>query len=211
MSRFGIIVEVDRCVGCQACAIACKEENQVPPGVFFLKILRSENIEDNVVNYYRASCQHCDNPACMKICPAKAISKGPHGEILVDQKKCIGCHMCEKACPYGAPQFADPKKTSYFGEKTPLEVIPVRPENARTPGKAEHCTLCTHRTSKGLPPACVAACATGALTFVDYDNPSPEAKALLARARPMNEAAGTHPKVVYVSSHTDFAKTQKRF
>lgn len=51
MSRFGIIVEVDRCVGCQACAIACKEENQVPPGVFFLKILRSENIEDNVVNY----------------------------------------------------------------------------------------------------------------------------------------------------------------
>ena len=75
MSRFGIIVEVDRCVGCQACAVACKEENQVPPGVFFLKILRSENIEDNVVNYYRASCQHCDNPACMKICPAKAISK----------------------------------------------------------------------------------------------------------------------------------------
>ena len=119
--------------------------------------------------------------------------------------------MCEKACPYGAPQFADPKKTSYFGEKTPLEVIPVRPENTRTPGKAEHCTLCTHRTSKGLPPACVAACATGALTFVDYDNPSPEAKALLAKARPMNEAAGTHPKVVYVSSHTDFAKTQKRF
>ena len=154
---------------------------------------------------------HCEDPACMKVCPAKAIHKGPAGEVLVDHAKCIGCRMCEKACPYGAPQFADPKKTSYFGEKTPLEVIPVRPENARTPGKAEHCTLCTHRTSKGLPPACVAACATGALTFVDYDNPSPEAKALLARARPMNEAAGTHPKVVYVSSHTDFAKTQKRF
>ena len=209
--KYGIIVNTNECVGCHACFTACKEENQVLPGVKWNRIDRIEHEKARVIEYFRLSCMHCEDPACMKICPAKAIHKGPAGEVLVDHAKCIGCRMCEKACPYGAPQFADPKKTSYFGEKTPLEVIPVRPENARTPGKAEHCTLCTHRTSQGLLPACVAACSTGALTFVDYDNPSPEAKALLAQGHPMNEAAGTHPKVVYVSSHTDFAKTQKRF
>ena len=192
--KYGIIVNTNECVGCHACFTACKEENQVLPGVKWNRIDRIEHEKARVIEYFRLSCMHCEDPACMKVCPAKAIHKGPAGEVLVDHAKCIGCRMCEKACPYGAPQFADPKKTSYFGEKTPLEVIPVRPENARTPGKAEHCTLCTHRTSKGLPPACVAACATGALTFVDYDNPSPEAKALLAQARPMNEAAGTHPR-----------------
>ena len=121
--------------------------------------------------------------------------------------------MCLAACPYGVPMFNTEGHSDkdYFGGKAPLAPAPEREWVMRSPGKAEHCTLCTHRTSKGLPPACVAACATGALTFVDYDNPSPEAKALLAQGHPMNEAAGTHPKVVYVSSHTDFAKTQKRF
>ena len=157
--KYGIIVNTNECVGCHACFTACKEENQVLPGVKWNRIDRIEHEKARVIEYFRLSCMHCEDPACMKVCPAKAIHKGPAGEVLVDHAKCIGCRMCEKACPYGAPQFADPKKTSYFGEKTPLEVIPVRPENARTPGKAEHCTLCTHRTSKGLPPACVAACA----------------------------------------------------
>ena len=213
MSKFGIIVNVGKCVGCHACAIACKDENRVAPGIFYERVHRSESIEKNVISYFRVSCMHCEDPACMKVCPAKAISHGPAGEVLVDHKKCIGCRMCAAACPYGAPMFnADGLgEKDWFGGKMPLAPAPEREWVVRTPGKAEHCTLCTHRTSKGLPPACVAACATGALTFVDYDNPSPEAKALLAKARPMNEAAGTHPKVVYVSSHTDFAKTQKRF
>ena len=90
MSRFGIIVQVDRCAGCFACAIACKEENQVAPGVFWEKILRDENVGANVINWFRMSCMHCDDPACMKVCPMKAVYKGPHGEVLVDQMKCIG-------------------------------------------------------------------------------------------------------------------------
>lgn len=202
MSRFGIIVEVDRCVGCQACAIACKEENQVPPGVFFLKILRSENIEDNVVNYYRASCQHCDNPACMKICPAKAISKGPHGEILVDQKKCIGCHMCEKACPYGVPVFPS-GVTSYYGDKKPLYERPLEAWTTHPAGKAAHCTLCSHRLEKGQLPACVEACGIHAITLVDYDKPTEKTKSLIEKAVAMNEAAGTQPKVRYIAKHMD--------
>ena len=198
MSRFGIIVEVDRCVGCQACAIACKEENQVPPGVFFLKILRSENIEDNVVNYYRASCQHCDNPACMKICPAKAISKGPHGEILVDQKKCIGCHMCEKACPYGVPVFPS-GVTSYYGDKKPLYERPLEAWTTHPAGKAAHCTLCSHRLEKGQLPACVEA-SDGAILFGDLSDPASTVRKALAenftiRRKP---TLGTGPGVYYI-------------
>ena len=75
MSRYGIIVNVDRCAGCFACAVACKEENQVAPGIFWEKIKRDENVRDNVINWFRMSCMHCDDPACMKVCPMKAIHK----------------------------------------------------------------------------------------------------------------------------------------
>ena len=209
--KYGIIVNTNECVGCHACFTACKEENQVLPGVKWNRIDRIEHEKARVIEYFRLSCMHCEDPACMKVCPAKAIHKGPAGEVLVDHAKCIGCRMCEKACPYGAPQFADPQKTSYFGDKKPLEVIPVRPENARTPGKAEHCTLCTHRTSQGLLPACVRRVLDGRAHLRRLRQSVARSEGAPRQARPMNEAAGTHPKVVYVSSHTDFAKTQKRF
>ena len=120
MSRFGIIVNVDKCVGCHACAIACKEENQVAPGIFYERVERFENIADNFINWFRVSCMHCDKPACMPVCPVKAIHRGPAGEVLVDQKKCIGCRMCERACPYGAPKFNASGETNYFGGKCRL-------------------------------------------------------------------------------------------
>ena len=142
---------------------------------------------------------HCDDPACMKVCPMKAIHKGPHGEVLVDQQKCIGCKMCANACPYDVPVFNTEGRTSYFGDKQPLVVRPAKPHTERTPGKAEHCTLCVHRTERGLLPACVEACGIHAMTLVDYDNPTPETAKLIEAARPMNEAAGTHPKIRYIA------------
>ncbi len=98
MSQFGIIVNVDKCIGCQACFVACKEENKVAPGIQWNQIHRAENLQDRIINYFRVSCQHCDNPACLPVCPAKAIYKGPHGEVLVDQSKCIGCGACVASC-----------------------------------------------------------------------------------------------------------------
>ena len=103
MSQFGIIVNVDKCIGCQACFVACKEENKVAPGIQWNQIHRAENLQDRIINYFRVSCQHCDNPACLPVCPAKAIYKGPHGEVLVDQSKCISCGACAGTCPVGAP------------------------------------------------------------------------------------------------------------
>ena len=172
MSQFGIIVNVDKCIGCQACFVACKEENKVAPGIQWNQIHRAENLQDRIINYFRVSCQHCDNPACLPVCPAKAIYKGPHGEVLVDQSKCISCGACAMACPYGAPKFNRSGKTSYW-DGPALASVPLQPHQQRTPGKAERCTLCVQRTSNGQVPKCVEACAVKALTFVDYDNLTP--------------------------------------
>ena len=202
----GLIIVTDRCMGCHTCFTACKEENQVAPGVAWNHLERVEHEKAGFVDYFRVSCMHCEDPACMKVCPVKAIHKGPNGEVLVDQSKCIGCRMCEQACPYHAPKFSDPAKQSYFGDKKSLSTLGPRPENVRTPGKAEHCTLCAHRTAKGLLPACAAACPAGAIVYVDYDNPTPETTDLIKRSQAINEAAGTNPKVRFVSSHTDFRK-----
>lgn len=205
MSRYGILVNVDNCVGCQACFVACKQENQVAPGIQWNQIHRNENPVEKIINYYRVSCQHCDNPACLPVCPAKAIYVGPHGEVLVNQDKCIGCQACLQACPYGVPQFNTSGKTSYY-DKPELVVIPLQPYQKRQPGKAERCTLCVHLTNESQIPACVRACAVGALNFVDWDNLDEKIKPMAEKSVAMNEAAGTKPKVRYYASHMDIAK-----
>ena len=178
MSRYGIIVNVDRCAGCFACAVACKEENQVAPGIFWEKIKRDENVRDNVINWFRMSCMHCDDPACMKVCPMKAIHKGPHDEVLVDQQKCIGCKMCMAACPYGARSYNPEAKV------------------------VEKCTLCHHLQEVGDQPACVKVCCAKARFFGDVDDPESDVSKVLAAAGTENvhsmPDSGNHPTVRYI-------------
>ncbi|MBS4769116.1 MAG: 4Fe-4S dicluster domain-containing protein [Burkholderiales bacterium] len=212
MSKYGIIVNADDCVGCYACFVACKEENQVAPGVKWNHLERLEHPAEQVIEYFRVSCMHCEDPACMKACPVKAVYFGSHGEVLVDQTKCIGCKGCLAACPYGAPKFSDPNKQSYFGELKPLggPSAALKSWQKRIAGRAEHCTLCTHRTSEGRLPACVEVCSTHALQLVDYDKPTDAQKALIARAQMINQGAGTSPKVRFVSLITDFTGCKVR-
>ena len=101
--------------------------------------------------------------------------------------------MCLAACPYGVPQFNDAKVTNYFGDKAPLVERELEPWQRREPGKAEHCTLCTHRLAEGRKPACVEYCSTGALELVDFEALTPEQKKRVEAARMMTAAAGTNP------------------
>ncbi|MDY3114632.1 MAG: 4Fe-4S dicluster domain-containing protein [Sutterella sp.] len=196
--RKGIVVNVDLCVGCQACFVACKQENRVAPRVQWLQIQRHENQDKAVIEYFRMGCMHCEAPACLPVCPVKAIYQGPAGEVLVDSKHCIACGQCEKACPWHVPVFNRTGKTSYWDKPALVEIAPLA-HQVREVGRAEHCTLCAHREV----PACVIACQLGALTLVDYEHPDVTQQDLIARSVEMNGAEETKPKVRYICNTDD--------
>jgi DMSO reductase iron-sulfur subunit len=142
--EYGLLVSIDRCVGCRACELACAYENQLPDKIRWRHIVKagpSMSRGAPQLSFMSISCMHCGLAPCMQVCPVKAISKRQDGIVVVDDKKCIGCKACLWVCPFGAPQFSP-----------------------RT-GRMSKCTLCSHRVEKGMVPACVAVCHVEAIQF----------------------------------------------
>ena len=109
MTRYGMGINTHRCLGCQACTLACKTQNAVPGDMFWNRVLTegSDKLDVAVGDYPRLTrkylplaCQHCENPACLKVCPTGATYKDDKGRVEIDYDKCIGCRMCMAACPY---------------------------------------------------------------------------------------------------------------
>ncbi len=157
--RYGMLADSIRCIGCKRCMSACKRWNN-------LRVERDELVTDRgtrlnannwkIINlradaknrakrhYVQWSCQHCIEPACVGVCPVTAIKKLPHGPVVINEKKCIGCRYCFQACPWKVPQFDFDKRVT------------------------RKCHLCYNRTLLNYQkPACVAACPVDALAF-DY-------------------------------------------
>lgn len=148
MKEYGIMTDIDKCVGCHACEVACKQENSLDVGVFRIKVEQIGPSEENgklVMTFVPIRCRHCTRPACVEACPSGALEKRENGLVLVDSDECIGCLQCIEACPFGAISFDDKK------------------------GVIEKCTLCAHRIEEGLLPACVHHCMSGALQFGKID------------------------------------------
>jgi anaerobic dimethyl sulfoxide reductase subunit B (iron-sulfur subunit) len=142
----------ERCGGCFTCQIACKDANDLDVGQNFRRVREfagggyqqtGKTVVHNVYAYWLSmSCNHCQQPLCVKNCPTGAMQKSAEdGVVFIDQEKCIGCRYCVMSCPYGAPQY-DPKK-----------------------GKTGKCDFCRHLLAQGKPPACVAACPTRVLHY----------------------------------------------
>lgn len=148
--QFAFYFDQTRCTGCHTCAVACTDWHDLPAGsVNWRRVITYEEgrFPDVSVSHISFSCNHCQHPPCIESCPENAIHKRPDdGVVLIDEKKCIGCHACEDACPYAAIQF--------------------RPGND---SKAEKCTFCNDRLAGKEPPICVAACPMRALDFGPFD------------------------------------------
>ncbi len=160
--RFAILSDLTKCVGCRRCEAACnKANNLAAPDVpfedpsVFEKERRTDAQAYTVVNRYqnpkwgkpvyrKIQCNHCAEPACASACLVGAFKKTPEGPVIYNEDLCIGCRYCMTACPFYIPAF------EYFDATTPA---------------IRKCTMCYHRVSKGIIPACAEACAVGAITF----------------------------------------------
>ena len=203
MTKLGRAINLDRCIGCHSCANACKMQNNVPMGMLWNRVLTEGcDVVDGALGeypnltrtYLPIACQHCENPACLKVCPTGATYKDEVGRVEIDYDKCIGCRMCMAACPYNARVFnwEEPRRDPDFnyGDKD----VPVRPK-----GVAEKCTMCKERTDLGKEPMCVVCCPTKARTFGDLDDPESEISKLIRekKAGVLLEEQGTRPQVHY--------------
>lgn len=219
MTRYGMVVNLDRCTGCRACMESCKVENNTPRGHFWMYVFRFEKgtYPDSTMWFMPRPCQHCDNAPCVKVCPVGARYKREDGLVATDWQRCIGCRYCETACPYGVNYFnwRDPAEGQYLlgaeGNGSPPYANPdladaYGPEQRRIAGAGhaagviEKCTFCVQRVEKGLDPACVTVCPVKALLFGDLDDPdSGVSRALVAQhSFRLLEEAGTEPRVFYV-------------
>jgi Fe-S-cluster-containing dehydrogenase component len=154
--------DVDACTGCLTCAVACKHENRTPPGVAWLGIESREARRPDRILWLRRSCVHCPDAPCAEACPSGAIQRGASGAVEIRAEICQGCGSCAAACPRRAIALAG--ELDYFG--APLSAEPwLEPHQRHVPGRASKCTLCEHRTTAGLAPACVEACSGGALRW----------------------------------------------
>ncbi|MGC8555245.1 MAG: 4Fe-4S dicluster domain-containing protein [Candidatus Acidulodesulfobacterium sp.] len=192
--HWAMVMDLRKCVGCQACVVACKSENNVPLGVFRTVVQVMETghmVPDHsgdvvtdegsyTANVKRFSlprmCNHCDHPPCVEVCPVKATFKRQDGIVLIDYNVCIGCLTCVQACPYDM-RFANPVQHT-----------------------ADKCTLCVHRIDRGLMPACVTSCVGRARKFGDLNNPNSEVSRLLKEfpTAKLEPSIGTDPQVFYI-------------
>ena len=177
MTRYGMLINTKKCVGCFACRVACQMINKLEPTEAFI------HYEDRETGEYPSvyaetvpvQCMHCEDAPCQAVCPTHATYTTENGVVLVDEEKCIGCKYCMAACPYG-----------------------VRIQIEKT-GVIEKCRFCWYEGAPGNPPACVGTCITEARVFGDLDDPESDVSKAIARynAQPL---AGdlTESKLFYV-------------
>ncbi|UCF57567.1 MAG: 4Fe-4S dicluster domain-containing protein [Deltaproteobacteria bacterium] len=182
MVRYGMVIDLNRCIGCHTCSLACKVENFTEPGIFW------SFVEDEEIGTYPSVnrrfiprlCMHCKNAACVEVCPTGASYKREDGIVLVDPDLCVGCQSCVVACPYGARYFKK-ENTGYFALGfTPYEALGF---SKHRPGVAEGCTFCHHRLERDEEPACVRACPVEARILGDINDPTSRVSELIGSGR----------------------------
>ena len=180
--KYAKIIDNRKCIGCHACSVACKEENQVPLGIFrtWVKYVEKGKFPNTRRHFQVTRCNQCENPPCVRICPTAAMYQRPDGIVEFNKGQCIGCKACLEACPYDA--------------------IYVDPESHT----AAKCHFCAHRVDRGLEPACVIVCPERAIIVGDMDDANSQVSQLLARQQVSvrKSEQGTRPKLFYIEGES---------
>ncbi|TWA91866.1 tetrathionate reductase beta subunit [Azospirillum brasilense] len=176
--RWAMVVDMGKCVGCQACTVACIMENDVPENSFRTIVSTYEVTEQGKAGSYMLPrlCNHCEKPPCIPVCPTGATFQRRDGIVVVDNTVCVGCAYCVQACPYDA---------RFINHETQT---------------ADKCTFCVHRVEAGLLPACVETCVGGARVFGDLNDPDSAVSTLVREGNPkvLKPEQGTQPRVFYL-------------
>ena len=204
MTQYAMVIDLNRCVGCHACALACRAEWQVPTKEgyrrnWLRRLGPAKTSKGLSFTFYPGLCNHCDKPACIPVCPADQVEKtfkdaktgktktmkvaatwkDPfNGSVQIDKERCLGCGACRDACPYGA---------RYVNEEL------------KDP-KADKCTFCVERLAAGLEPACVQTCIADARIFGDLNDPESSVSKMLKEhvSYRLRDDLGTRPRVYYL-------------
>lgn len=198
--RYGMVIDLERCVGCNSCTLACRMEQGTPAGVLYHQVKKYEigTYPSAKLRFLPMPCMHCADPACLKVCPTGATHQQEDGLVLIDEHKCIGCKCCILACPYGSRHYLG-ELVNYYGGSSPTPYEEVKRRNFKK-GTVVKCNFCAQRLLKGLLPACVETCPAQARYFGDLDDPDSEVSRLIAdcHGTPYREEFGTRPSVYYL-------------
>jgi Fe-S-cluster-containing dehydrogenase component len=248
-----MVIDLQRCVGCGCCAIACKAEHNTRNRAdgqshnYADLLIRTEGTFPRVVHtVIPVMCNHCSDAPCVAACPQepKAMFKTPEGITMHDPERCIGCRQCQQACPYSVDTLGDASRDGaaysvisfnahgqdaqpFWSDKSSMvpgctasgAVVAAKAgaplpamnrfvagdaQPLRKAGVVEKCTFCYHRTSNGLPPACVEVCPAKARIFGDQDDPASEISRVLKANRSfrLKEEKRTRPNVHYIGKYS---------
>jgi phenylacetyl-CoA:acceptor oxidoreductase subunit 1 len=206
--HWGMLINLDTCIGCEYCQRACSATNDVAVDMPWNTVVPSVSSTGRRF-YTTRPCLHCQEAPCVEVCPVKATYVRPDGLVIMDYDRCIGCRYCQVACPYGARMFNWEQRS----DENPYVPTWGIPEIERRPrGVVEKCTFCVHRIDTALAngltpgvhpeatPACVNVCPVGARVFGDLDDPqSPVSRAIAANPTfRLRDELGTQASVYYV-------------
>ena len=189
--RYGFLIDLRRCIGCNTCSVVCKSENDVHLGVWraWVKKIEKGTYPNVKKSFLPLLCNNCEDPICVTVCPVQANKKRPDGIVTYDPHRCVGCRYCMAACPYEVRYIHPVKKI------------------------VEKCNWCHHRVDEGLEPACVAACPAGARVFGNLLDKNSEIARLIAEnpVQVIQPEMGTDPHVFYIGLDKDAVEKKRKF
>jgi dimethyl sulfoxide reductase iron-sulfur subunit len=200
--KYGMVIDLRRCIGCNACTIACKQQYGTPPGVFYshVNITEAGVYPNSRQTPLPVLCNHCEDAPCVDVCPTGASAKQANGIVTINADTCIGCRYCMVACPYNVRQFIGSEPQGYYPDKGGLVAYEKVMYATHEVGTVEKCSFCATRVADGQLPACVLTCPGQARFFGDLDDPTSQVSLLILEnnAKPLNPEAGTKPNVYYI-------------